>query len=285
MKKIIIFSTVLILILANVTIAGRWEKISKTIEAEGVEKVIIDADLGAGEFNLKSADIDDIAIIDIEYDSRKIDYEIDYDVKRSTGYLAFESESRRKNNIDTDDNLWDIIVSTKYNTEINFDIGACDAEFDFGGIALEYLEIDVGAAEGTIEFSKPNPIRLKEINIDAGASSIEMISMGNANFDELNFSGGVGSFDIDLRGGEYHGESRVNLEVGLGSAKIIVPKGLSVRIETEGNNWLSSIDFHNEDLDEIDDDLYESPDFDDADDRLVISIEVGLGSVDLYWKK
>ncbi|MEA1980261.1 MAG: LiaF-related protein, partial [candidate division Zixibacteria bacterium] len=170
-----------------------------------------------------------------------------------------------------------------YNTEINFDIGACDAEFDFGGIALEYLEIDVGAAKGTFEFSKPNPIRLSEINIDAGASSIEMKSMGNANFDELNFSGGVGSFEIDLRG-EYQGESRVDIEIGLGSAEIVVPKGLPVRIETEGNNWLSSIDFHNEDLDEIDDDLYESSDFDDSDDRLIISIEVGLGSVDLYWK-
>ena len=284
MKKILIFSLVLILILAGVTIASRWEKVTKTIEAEGAEKIIIDADLGAGEFTLKAADIDEVAIINIEYDSRRIDYEIDYKVKRSTGYLMFESETRRKSNIDTDDNIWNIVVSTKYNTEINFDIGACNAEFDFGGIALEHLEIDVGAADGTIEFSKPNPIRLKEINIDAGASSIEMINIGNANFDELNFSGGVGSFDIDLRG-EYHGESRVDLEIGLGSAKIIVPKGLPVRIETEGSNWLSSIEFHNEDLDEIDDDLFESPDFDDADDRLVISIEVGLGSIDLYWKK
>lgn len=284
MKKILIFSLVLIIILAGVTIAARWEKVTKAVEAEGAEKLIIDADLGAGEFTLRSADIDEIAIINIEYDSRKIDYEIDYNVKRSTGYLTFDSECRRSKNIDTDDNFWEIIVSSKYNTEINFDIGACEAEFDFGGIALEYLEIDVGAADGTIEFSKPNPVRLSEINIDAGASSIKMISMGNANFEELNFSGGVGSFDIDLRG-EYNGESRVDIEIGLGSAEIIVPKGLPVRIETEGGNWLSSIEFHNEDLDEIDDDLFESPDFDDAEDRLVISVEVGLGSVDIYWKK
>ena len=283
MKKILIFSLVLIIILAGVTIAARWEKVTKAVEAEGAEKLIIDADLGAGEFTLRSADIDEIAIINIEYDSRKIDYEIDYNVKRSTGYLTFDSECRRSKNIDTDDNFWEIIVSSKYNTEINFDIGACEAEFDFGGIALEYLEIDVGAADGTIEFSKPNPVRLSEINIDAGASSIKMISMGNANFEELNFSGGVGSFDIDLRG-EYNGESRVDIEIGLGSAEIIVPKGLPVRIETEGGNWLSSIEFHNEDLDEIDDDLFESPDFDDAEDRLVISVEVGLGSVDIYWK-
>ena len=138
--------------------------------------------------------------------------------------------------------------------------------------------------KGTFEFSEPNPIRLSEINIDAGASSIEMKSMGNANFDELNFSGGVGSFEIDLRG-EYHGESRVEIEIGLGSAEIVVPKGLPIRIETEGGNWLSSIEFHNDDLDEIDDDLFESSDFDDAEDRLIISVEVGLGSIEIYWKK
>jgi len=74
------------------------------------------------------------------------------------------------------------------------------------------------------------------------------------------------------------------LEIGLGSADIILPRDVPIRVETENSNWLSSIDFHHDNLDEIDDGIYESNDFEDADTRIVLVIEVGLGSIDLYWK-
>ena len=84
--------------------------------------------------------------------------------------------------------------------------------------------------------------------------------------------------------GEYSGESRISLDIGLGSAEITLPENVAVRIETEGDNWLSSVDIHGRVVDEVDDDVYESDDFDSADTRIIVDMSVGLGSVDVYFK-
>lgn len=283
MKKIAAYSLPLVILLFSLSLAGRMKHITEEIDADGAERIVLEVDLGAGEFHITTDDIAFAAVIDIEYNPRRTEYDISYEVKRSTGYLTLESSNRSHTNLDTDDNVWDIVLSTRYETSLNIEIGACEAEIDLGGIPLQELSIEVGAASGVIEFSKPNPTRLRELSIEAGASSLELISFGNANFDEFNFSGGVGSFELDLRG-EYNGESEIEIEIGLGSADIILPLGVPIQVETENGNWLSTIDFHNDDLEEVDDGLYESDDFEDAETRIILVIEVGLGSIDLYWK-
>jgi len=124
---------------------------------------------------------------------------------------------------------------------------------------------------------------MESIDIDAGASSLEMISLGNANFEDFTFSGGAGSFKLDFRG-EYKGESEINIDIGLGSVDIILPRGVACRVESEGSGWLSSIEMHKNELEEVDDDIYESEDFEKTDIRITLKVDVGLGSVDIYWK-
>ncbi len=283
MKKYGITALVLVMLLAASAVSARMEEVSKQIDPEGAERIVIEADLGGGQFNVTTKDMNEAALIDIEYDPKRVDYEVHYRVKRSSGYLILESTTRRGKDLDTDRNIWDVTLSTRYPVEMHMEFGACDAEMDLGGIPLEELSLEVGAASGVIDFSQRNPAQMRDLSIDAGASSLEIVSLGNARFDEMSFEGGVGSFDIDFRG-KYEGESEARIEIGLGSADIIIPRDLAVRIETEGGNWLSSVDFHDDDLEEIDDDIYETPDFDEADDRLVLIIEVGLGSIDVYFK-
>jgi hypothetical protein len=283
MRKFLIFTTAVLLIVSS-AFAGRLERVSESVNVENAKRIDIDCELGAGEFKIVSGHIEELALFDIRYDKRSVDYDIDYSERGDKGFLTIDSEHRKNGHFDTDENNWEIVLSDKFETSINLDIGACEADFDFGGIRLTNLDIDIGAASGVIEFSKPNPSRLRKIKIDAGASSLEMHNLGNANFEHFDFSGGVGSYDLDFRG-KYSGESNINIEIGLGSGSIILPRDVAVRVETEGDNWLSSVDFHNDDLVEIDDDVYETEDFEDAETRIVLRLEVGLGSIDVYWKK
>ena len=283
MRKLLYLIMITVFLSGSLTMAGRLENVTEKIDAQGIEKLVVEADFAAGEFRINAADIDEAAIIDVTYDTRRVEYIADYSVKRGTGYLFLESNIRRKHDIDTDENVWDITLSTKYPTSLEFDIGACEAEFDLGGIPLQELDLDIGAASGLIEFSTPNPIRLRDMRIDAGASSLEMVSIGNANFEYFNFDGGVGSFELDFRG-EYKGESTINVDIGLGSVDIVLPKDVPVRVETDGDSWLSSVEFHRDNLDEVDDDVYESPGFEDADERIILELSVGLGSADIYFK-
>jgi hypothetical protein len=284
MKKTLFVYPLLVVAVAATARAGRLEHESRQIDAKGAKKLEIKLEFAAGKLSINPEDIPQAAALDMDYDSRRVSYEIDYDVSKETGHLYIESEHRSHTNIDTDDNKLDLRLSTHFPMSLEMDIGACDAQIDLGGIPLEYFDVEVGAASGEIDFSKPNPQRLKELNIDAGASSLDMHTIGNANFELFTFSGGAGSFDLDFRG-DYQGESRIDIDVGLGSADIVLPRDVPIRVETEGDNWLSSVDFHHDDLEEIDDGIFESPDFEKAETRIVLTLDVGLGAVDLFWKR
>lgn len=283
MKKRSLIHVGLALILAVPALASRMAYVTKDIKLEGATRLVIIGEFSAGEFTITPDDIESASLIEIEYDKKRIDFDIDYEVHNSEGVLELTSYSRNRNNIDTDDNRWDITLSTRYDTELELEIGACNADFDLGGIPLTELKIDIGAAAGAIDFSEPNPRRLNRINIEGGACSLEMFSIGNANFDEFDFSGGVGSFDFDFRG-EYKGESEINIELGLGSADIILPKDIPVRIEIENANWLSKVEINGGDIEEIDDDLWQTDDFKKAKTRIVLQVQVGLGTISISFR-
>jgi len=272
-----------VLFLASVSFAGRLERATEKVSATEAKVIEIDGELGAGKFRITGDAIKEVALFDIKYDERVVRYDVDYNEKGDKGFLTFESHRRNNIDFDSDENRWDIVLSNKYESSLKLDIGACEAKIDLGGIPLRELSIEIGAASGNIDFSKPNPIRLEEFKMNAGASSLNMASIGNANFSRFNFSGGVGSFDLDFRG-EYNGESEIFIEIGLGSAEIILPADVPVRVETDGGNWLSSVDFHGDIPLKIDDNEFESEGFEDAKTRIILHLEVGLGSVDLYFK-
>jgi hypothetical protein len=282
MKRLYI-STLFILIFAVTSFAGKVERASEKVSTTEAKIIEIDGELGAGKFTISTEDIPELALFDIAYDKKAVKYYVDYYERGETGFLTFESDRRKSISFDTEENRWDIVLSNKYESKLDLSIGACDAKIDLGGLPLRELSINFGAASGIIEFSKPNSIRLEEFRLDAGASSLDLQSIGNANFSRFEFSGGVGSFKLDFRG-EYKGESEIYIEIGLGSADITLPIGVPVRVISADANWLSSVDFHNDDLDEVDDGEYESAGFAKAKDRIVLKLEVGLGSVDLFWK-
>lgn len=283
MKRLVVFGISLVLLAAS-SQARRLEQATEKVEMEGAGEIVLRCDLGAGEFSIAPGDIDEAAVIEVSYDPRYVDYFVGSEVKRGKCYVELESEHHRSSEVNTEKNVWDITLSTKYPASIEMDVGACDANFELGGLRIKELSLDIGAAAGVLAFSQPNRERLGEFDVDAGASSLDMQMLGNANFEFFNFDGGAGSFDLDFRG-QYNGESEIDIDIGLGSADIILPKGVPVRIETDGSNWLSSVDLHDDDLDMVDDDVYESEDFDSSDTRILVRLSVGLGSVDIYWKK
>ncbi len=268
---------------ASALMAGRHETEKFSFPAGDIENLEVSIELGAGKFNLHVENIDDVARANVEYDDRKVEVFGRYTERGKFGIVEFESETRKRFNIDIEDNCWDIELSNKYPTELDIDIGACEAEIDLGGLPLTYLDFDVGAADVDILFSRPNPGQAEEITINAGAVELKVKELGNANFDRLSFDGGAGDFDIDFSG-EYKGMSRAKISIGLGSAKIRIPFDLPVRIETD-ESFLSSVDFRHEDESCLDgDDYYETKDFRRSEYGLDLEVSVGLGSIEIIFE-
>ena len=272
-----------VLFFCSLSFAGQLERATEKVNVTQAKSIEIDGELGCGKFRITVDSITEAALFDIKYDERSVRYDVDYYEKGNKGFLTFESDQRNYINMDSDENRWDIVLSNKYESSLNLDIGACEAKIDLGGIPLKKLSINLGAASGQFDFSKPNSIRLEEFKMDAGVSSLNMVSIGNANFSRFIFNGGLGSYELDFRG-KYKGESEIFIEIGLGSAEIILPADVPVRIESDGDNFLSSVDFHGDIPLSIDDDTCESGDFEGAKTRIILHLLVGLGSVDLYFK-
>ncbi len=281
-KSIMILACFVVLAAVVVAAAAKLTRKTENVAVEGAKNLNVECTFGAGTLNITPVDIADAARLDIEYDPDKVDYHLEYEVDGGTGYLEMKSELDHHVNLDNTHNRWDLGMSTRYPQELKMEIGACEADMDLGGIPITNLKLEIGAASGQLDFSKENPERCRLMRIEAGASSLKLSNLGNAAFDDFKFSGGAGSFDMDFRG-TYHGESMAKLEIGLGSVDITLPKGLPVRIEAD-ENWFSSIDLHGKEISEVHKGVYESDDFGSAKDRLVLSLEVGMGSADLYWK-
>jgi len=266
--------------IANIAFAGDLKEITEKFEAKGVDKVRVNLDFGAGELSVGVADFEEVAALEAYYDSRKVRIKTDYYTRGNTGYLELESDFRKRYNHEDFENEWDLVLSERYLMELDMDIGACETEIDLGGLQLQDLTIDIGAASADIEFSKPNKTRMKRLSIDVGAAELILRNFGNANFKKMDLSVGAASCELDLRG-KFSDDAFVDIEVGVGSAEITLPQDMAVRIEGD-DNWFSSVDFHGLDLDEVDDDIWESDDYDTAPKKLLIVVEVALGSVDFY---
>jgi len=263
--------------------AGGMEHVREAVDAEGADRVEASLEFAAGELNIRGDDISDAAVLEIDYAPRRVDYTIDYNKRGSTGILDMESVLRSRHDVDTEDNIWDLTFSTRYPLSLDMEIGASDAEIDLSGLPVEELRLDIGAASGTLTFDRLNPATMESMDIDAGAASMECDGLGYANCREFSFSGGAGSFELDFRG-DWQAAADISIEIGLGSADIYLPDDIPVRIEADTDGWLSSIDFHGDDLDEVDDNEYETSDYEHADLRLTLKLEVGLGSADVYFK-
>ena len=265
--------------------ADRVERATEVVEPDDFEELEVELEFAAGTIEIAASDMEEPAKLNVEYTPRYVRYDFDYSKRGKTCRLFLESEYRRHRwNDDGDsENEWILLLSRNYRTSLDMDLAACEARLDLGGIPLVDLQIDIGAADVEIDFSEPNPERLREFSVDCGASSLEIFGLANANVESMDFDIGAGSCEIDLRG-EIHGEVEVDIDVGVGSMDVVISRDVAVMIRGD-DDWFSSLDFHGLRLDEIRDGVWISDDFDDADDRIVFTIDVAMGSVDIYARR
>jgi hypothetical protein len=251
---------------------------TKRIEFSGEKHLTVKMDIGAGIIDLGRNNNGDILNAEVEYDPK--DYKVSLDYRRSgdEGKLYLASESKHKDlDLDTEDNYWNLEFGDKIPISFEIDVGACEANFDFTGLLMDNLDMDLGASSVDVEFRKPNTERISEIRIDVGASKLTINGLGNANFNKLLFDGGVGDFTLDFTG-DFNHRGEVEIDVGMGSLTIFVPKDAGVQIRSE-SSFLSSVSIDEDEFEEIKDDLYENDNFGKTNKELIFDIEVGLGSV------
>lgn len=113
------------------------------------------------------------------------------------------------------------------------------------------LELNTGAGESRLDLSD---LRVAELSLHSGASSTELTLPANA------------------------GQTRARIETGAASVRVHIPAGVAARIRAGGG--LSSINIDATRFPRMGE-LYQSHDFDTANNRVDLDIQTGVGSIEI----
>lgn len=164
--------------------------------------------------------------------------------------------------------------------DLTLTICSSKSTLDFSGIMLSTLNLNIGAGQTIVRFTRPNPVRLKTMQVSTGASQLTMTGLGKANFDVLQFSGGATDVVIDFDGA-INRDVKVNVSLDAGSLKMLIPKDLGVKISHSGG-FFSNItlpeDFYEKGA------YYLSSNSGTSKGTLNISVASTAGALTLEWK-
>lgn len=110
--------------------------------------------------------------------------------------------------------------------------------------------------------------------LETGASE-NILDLRRLRVTQLEVQSGASSTDVSLP--ENAGSTRVKIESGAASVTLRIPPGVAARIK--GEHFLSGFEVDAARFQRVADNLYESPDYASAANRVEISAEMGVGSV------
>ncbi len=194
---------------------------------------------------------------------------VENQVNLSTGDLEINGIPKLSSKVE---NNWDLQIGSQ---PINLQImaGAYRGEFEFGGMALQSLDITDGAADVRLLFSSPNLVEMERMRYQTGASEVSLNGLANANFKSMIFRGGAGDYRLDFSG-TLQRDGVVTVETGFSQLTIAVPANISATVITNGG--LMEVNSDNGWLKQGDNYLMENDG-----PSLTITVEMGAGSLQL----
>ncbi len=140
-------------------------------------------------------------------------------------------------------------------------------------LAMESGRIKSGNFRNEAEISlNPEPVWV--INMDAGAAEIDF-DLSPFKVDRIDIDGGASS--IWLRLGDKMDKTDLEIDTGASSITIEVPESVGCEVQTTTILSSKSLD----DFDKIENGLYQSPDFDNSDKKIYISIDAAVASLEV----
>jgi len=241
----------------------------------------INVDYSLGRFILKPGSPDTAFVVDLRYEETLFDPSVEYDIRGDIGYLSVNSSNeKQERNFDWDidtKSSWDVQFNPELPAQMEIDIGLGKGLLDLGGATISRLEVSNGLAESELDFSEPNKTAAQYMSFETGMGKFRAKNLSNARFQEMSFECGLGSATLDFHGNGLN-RSEVSVSVGLGSVTIIVPEGLGVRVDTD-RSFMSGVSFDSDFVQR--DDVYYTSNWNEADKKMRINLEVGLGSANV----
>jgi len=267
---------VAIALLAPIAAEGQsWKTVTMSRQLENSDAVEVSVEYGAGRFIVRSIDEDLLYRMNLRYDEDKYEPVADFTGDRLR--LGVESHRGGMNIRGREAGELELELARGVPMDLELKFGAVQAEIDLGGLALTKLELSTGASESLVDISEPNPLQMSKATFEAGAAEFAVHGLGNLNAEHITVDAGIGSITLGLEG-RWQRDAELDIQMGLGSLELLIPEGLGIRLRKD--SFLASL--NSEGLIKRGD-VYESPDFAEAEHRVVIDLDAAFGSIEVIW--
>lgn len=132
----------------------------------------------------------------------------------------------------------------------------------------------IGPSGGVFRFQLSNEVP-SIISVETGASQLDM-DLTDVPASEIRLQTGASSSNVTLPA---YGASHMDLEAGAASINIRIPDGVAGRIRIK--EGLTSLSIDQTRFPQVDTRLYQSADYDTAENRAELNIEAGVGSISI----
>lgn len=235
-----------------------------------------------GDLHLRPGRADELYRMDMSYDEDRFVPVSDFDASAGQVTLGVAAEGRGGVRIASQHQLRQsagIAFSPEADLALDVELGAVDADLEFGGLRVTDLDVSAGASRATVRFSKPNGVRCRAARLRAGAAQLTALGLGNSRCDHIAFEGGVGQVTLDFAGA-WTSDSKVDIDMALGEVTLRLPRQVGVSITLD--KFLSS--FNPEGLVRRGTG-YRSPGYDEAGRHLDIDVSTAAGTVKVEWSR
>jgi hypothetical protein len=260
-------------VVATPAAAQEWRSIQTMRQVAGEDLLRVDVEYGAGRFEVRPGTGNLLYRANLRYDAEVFRPVNTYSDGRLR--LGFEGGSIKGRNLKA--GHLDLNLGQTVPLSLDLKFGAAEALLELGGLRIREAKISTGASKTHIRVSSANPEVCRRIELEVGAAQFEASGLGNLNAERLSLRGGIGEVTLDFTG-RWRTNLTADIEMGLGALNIRVPRGLGVRVRKTG----ILAGFDSQGLIKRGD-VYFSPDWENAQNRLTLDIDAALGSIRLMW--
>ncbi len=257
-------------------IAGDFDPahLSREEPLEGAGQLNARVNLGLGSLKVVKGREAVLFDLDIDYNGNQDKPEVEFSRSGNKAELRVDLKGRKGSGWWGDDNKIDLSLSPEVDLDAGFITGVGENIVDLTGLKVEKLEIINGVGNTEIYMDEINRTACRVLEVTNGIGHLEMTGIGNYAFDDFRFSGGIGDSSLDFSG-EWRAAGDIDIKVGMGSLKVMVPHDLGVRIKSS-KSFLSNLDMPG--FDQVGNEFL-SENINEAEKEIVIRLNTGIGDV------
>jgi hypothetical protein len=253
--------------------AQDWRTITSLRQFKGEDALRVIVEYGAGNLFIAPAAGNSLYKATLRYDADSFRPVTQY----ADGKLRVGVEGGSVKGRNLKSGRLDLLLGQRVPLTLDLKFGAVEATVELGGLRIHELKIATGASATHLNVGSLNPISCAELKFEVGAAEFDAQNLGNLNCEVINVAGGVGDVTLDFNGA-WRVNSQVDIDMGLGSLTLRVPRGLGVSVKKTG--VLASFD--SQELVKRGNTFY-SQNWEKATNRVTFNIDAALGSIRMVW--